>query len=442
MDNIAKSSSSGDFHVADSEVNVAPEVAFQGVNRKAITGLSFASLVIFALSVGLIGPSLTAISRDLQIDLALTGILVLPTFLGIFIATCITGVLSDIFGRRIVVSGLLFISLGLILFGISRQFFALLVGSLLVGLGAGTVEGVISALLIDIYPLRKGYVLNLSQVFGGLGALIGPLIVGVIIGSGGSWRGAFYISAAMSGIVTLLFRLQRFPSAAGLVQQDTDSDILGSCTSSVCENVEKTSMLDGRFLVSLVRNKVFLLSGLSLILYVAAEQGFGVWISAYLEEILYANPFLASCGLSVLWGSLVVGRVVSSMVIERLSYDAFLILSSVGAALGIVGACAVTSISTAILFIGVTGFLFSGIFATLLANAGDKFTSHRGTIYGLLIASGSLGGLLYPPFMGYIAKAVGLRFSIASTSLLLILLAYIVYYTKRSWRSENGSVGV
>lgn len=61
MDNTIKSSDSGESNAIDSEVCAFSETTSQRVNSLAITGVFLASMMIFALSVGLIGPSLTTI---------------------------------------------------------------------------------------------------------------------------------------------------------------------------------------------------------------------------------------------------------------------------------------------------------------------------------------------------------------------------------------------
>jgi fucose permease len=85
------------------------------------------------------------------------------------------------------------------------------------------------------------------------------------------------------------------------------------------------------------------------------------------------------------------------------------VVSGIGSALG----CAVLLLSNSIAMMAagaiIVGLSFAAIYPTVLAMAADRYQRLAGTIFGLLIAFGLIGGMSFPWALGHISEAYGVR---------------------------------
>ena len=113
----------------------------------------------------------------------------------------IAGRLTDIFGRRLglAVSNLFF-AVGNLICGLSTNYYTMILGRVLAGIGGGGMISVATFLTSDLTPLRKrGTMQGIANVWYGAGAMLGAVIGGLIqdhtvLG----WRFAFFIQVPPS----------------------------------------------------------------------------------------------------------------------------------------------------------------------------------------------------------------------------------------------------
>ena len=113
----------------------------------------------------------------------------------------IAGRLTDIFGRRLglAVSNLFF-AVGNLICGLSTNYYTMILGRVLAGIGRGGMISVATFLTSDLTPLRKrGTMQGIANVWYGAGAMLGAVIGGLIqdhtiLG----WRFAFFIQVPPS----------------------------------------------------------------------------------------------------------------------------------------------------------------------------------------------------------------------------------------------------
>ena len=125
--------------------------------------------------------------------------------------------------------------------------------------GGGLIEGVASALIGDLHPERKGYSLNLSQVFFGIGAFAGPLIPGYLLSFNLNWRLSYITISLVTFVLFGLFLRVEFPFL----------------------NHARTEELYSGKILKLFKSKEFLLLSICMIFYGAAEVGLTSWIPMY-----------------------------------------------------------------------------------------------------------------------------------------------------------------
>ena len=121
------------------------------------------------------------------------------------------GMLMDRFGRKVAaVPSFALMALGIGLIPFTRDFTTLLLVAMLIGLGNGLGSGLMMTLGADLAPPgATGEFLGIWRLIGDIGAVAGPLVVGIVAEAAGLSRGAWVLSIAGWLAVVTLARLVR-----------------------------------------------------------------------------------------------------------------------------------------------------------------------------------------------------------------------------------------
>src|SRR4029453_12727110 len=153
------------------------------------------------------------VRRDLGLSYAELGLLLgLSTYGGTLLEPFV-GVLGDTRWRRlVVVAGGLGLVVALLLFALADSFLVMLVGLLLLFVGAGAFVSLGQATLMDLDPDARERNMARWTVAGGVGAVAGPLVIAAVAGIEGGWRWAFAAFAVVA-LVEVVFVTSRWPHA-------------------------------------------------------------------------------------------------------------------------------------------------------------------------------------------------------------------------------------
>jgi MFS family permease len=137
------------------------------------------------------------------------------TYIGIVMVIMqggLVGLLVKRFGeKRLLLSGLAFLALGLLLLPLSNNLAFLVVAMGILAIGDGAVTPISSTLLSFSTPGEvQGEILGLSQGVGGLGRVFGPLLATTLFAWGGAWF-SFGLAALLS-IIALLLAIPHIPT--------------------------------------------------------------------------------------------------------------------------------------------------------------------------------------------------------------------------------------
>ncbi|MGH2344143.1 MAG: MFS transporter, partial [Chloroflexota bacterium] len=236
------------------------------------------------------------------------------------------------------------------------------------------------------------------HTFFGIGALLGPLLIGACLALHAGWRPAWIVAAFATLALVLLYSRLRLPERRVAAEPVS----LGG-------------------VVSLAREPLLLVLALMIGAYVGAEVLVGDWAATFLQETHHLGKVSAATSVSLYWGGLAAGRLFSGVLTRWCSGRTLLIGYtglSVAATVALVGA---PTAPLALIALTITGIGYAAVFPLVMAIAGEVFPGMTGSAAGLLIAAASIMGTIFPWVGGVLVQYVDAR-----AAMLLALPATIV----------------
>ena len=295
--------------------------------------------------------------------------------------------------------------LALLGFSFSQSFIWLVLLSIPLGIGAGSVD----AALNNYVALHfKAHHMNWLHSFWGVGATLGPILMALSLDGPLSWRGGYrtvaFIQLSLSAI--LLFSLPLWGKHQALVIQKSDNHA----------QAKK---------VQLFKTKGLLFALITFLCYCAVEISIGLWGASFLvAKSLTAE--IAAKWIAAYYGSITAGRFISGFISIKVKNTDMI-------RAGIIAAIA----GTILLFIPLgqqlTGlpFVFIGlglapIFPSMLHETPNRFGKQASqTIIGYQMASAYIGSALLPPAIGLALNRLDMNLfpALIATGLVLVLIA-------------------
>ena len=332
------------------------------------------------------------LSPALGFDAAQNGTIAMWQGVGLVVASVSVGPLIDLKGKKIaLLAGLGLISISFwTLPSVGKDFGMVRIMLTVLGLGGGIVVTGANALVSDVSESRRGSMLNLLNLFFGLGGLLTPLIKTDLLGN--SAVAMCYTAAAMATITLVVNAIAPMPKPTG-------------------ERGFKAAEIG----VVVGRPALYFLA-LFLFLYVACEVGVWNWLVEYLTTVrgLEAGTAQHILALGFALG-LLIGRIVVSRLLINISALQVTLGAAVAMAVTTFWMLQSTSPSAAWVAVFCAGMAMAPMFPTTLAMVGDAFPRMTATAMGIVITCGWLGLVVSSPIIGDVAHAQNL-----GTALLII----------------------
>lgn len=250
--------------------------------------------------------------------------------------------------------------------------------------------------------------MNLVHMFFSVGALVSPVVVGVLLNAFDSWRPVFWLTMAPTAVLLFLAWKAPFPRTGRSG---------ASAASMPAPPVRRPA--GGGAIRDILRNRSVLVGSVVLFLYVGAEIAVSDWIVLYLQKQLGLGILASSSGLTILWAGLLVGRYLNSLLARSRSGRQLVLAAGV---LGVIsGLCllAARSVLPAFVCLFLLGLSMSGVFPIVMAELNSRDPSRSGRVTGVLAVAASLGAVVFVPIAGAAAEAVGLKFALGIPAVLM-----------------------
>ncbi|RKY05272.1 hypothetical protein DRP77_01490 [Candidatus Poribacteria bacterium] len=365
--------------------------------RRAILS-SYISMVAIAVVVNAPPVCLTSIKAELGLTDSQGGALLSALFWGFALTILITGPLADRFGvKPFLLSASLLQIAGLAACSLSRSFGSMISGALLMGMGGGMLEVLVTPLICLLWPGNRTGAVNLCHSFYSSGAVLTVLSASLLLRAGVSWR-VVYLAGTLPPI---LF-------GAGYLASPLPRTFL-------------LSDGDGPDLRALI-GPLFALMLICMLLGGGTELGVAQWIPAYLEEAVGASKLGGAFGLALFSGAMALGRMGMGGISAKIRPLTLLQLLSASCALLIFFSSLARAVPVIALLFGFLGLCVAPFWPTIMAICSERFPGGGATMFTLLSAAGNGGGMIFPALVGLISDRAGLRVGIGTLALLPILL--------------------
>jgi fucose permease len=336
------------------------------------------AIFVYGMIAAMLGTILPELSERFHLTPTQNGTIATVQALGLIIASLAVGPLLDTQGDKAgLILGLASIAVALFLLPRAGSYRNILLLLFLLGMGGGIVVTGANALANGVGGAQSAIVLNLVNLFFGLGGLATPFIAANVFKK--NWVRLCYTIASLTVVALAVQAIAKMPAPTGNAQ----------------------------FLLAQVgpilgRPVIFML-GLFLFLYITCEVGVWNWLPRH----LIAQGIPESRALNILSLGFALGLLIGRVAISPVLAHAPAIEVTLGASI----AMAVTTFlmlqtnkpSVAFALVFIAGLSMAPVFPTTLAITGQAFPQMTGTALGFVITCGWVGLAVSSRIIGSIA---------------------------------------
>ena len=279
---------------------------------------------------------------------------------------------------------------GLALLGLSQvPNFPLMVAlAFPLGLGAGSVDAGLNHYVAEHYSSKH---MNWLHACWGVGATLGPLIVGSILAGGGAWsQGYLTVACGQLGLACVLFASLGLWKNQGAARHDPSKVAAGGRA-----DTPRWAQVLAAFLFAL---------------YGPIEIGTGLWAASVLIESRHFDPGMAGLAITLFFGSIMGGRVLIGFVSERVGNRRLIRIGLCVAMVAIVLLMIPGWPPLAFGGLALLGLGCAPVYPSLMHETPRRFDPLTTVkVIGWQVAAANIGGAILPAAFGVLAARLGLE---------------------------------
>lgn len=371
--------------------------------------LAFISL---GLPDSVLGSAWPVMQNDLGASLDTAGYLYMIVAVGTIISSLASGRLLKRFGTGHVTLVSCVMTAGALFgFHLAPSVLWLALFAVPLGLGAGAVDAGLNNYVAIHYEAHH---MNWLHSFWGVGATLGPVIMGRMILSSGKWSSGYLVISIIQASLVLILLLS-------LPLWDKQGSHSPDSVDTAAKNKQKKKdHTIGRSGLTLALTSFFF--------YCGAEATVGLWGSSFLANIKNMEPAQSAQLVSFYWGGITVGRFISGFISFRLSNKHLIRLGQIIALVGAVLLIMPLPTQVTIVSFLLIGLGLAPVFPSMLHETPARFGKERSQyIMGIQMAVAYTGSTLLPPLLG----------TVASRTSLFIFPVVVLVYALIMWLSSE-----
>lgn len=349
------------------------------ISLLSVIYLAFISL---GLPDGLLGAGWPSMYPQFNVPVSYAGIVSVIITAGTITSSLMSDRLTCFIGAgRVTAFSVATTAAALFGFSLSPAFEVLCLWAIPYGLGAGGVDAAINNYVAVNYSSRH---MNWLHCMWGLGAAVGPYIMGFCI-QGGSWKLGYQVV----GVIQIALTVVMFRSLPQWKRRNTDSP-----KAAAAVKLSRVMRVPGAAQIVI-----------TFFCYCAIEQTSMLWASTYFSNMRGVAADEAAFYGSLFLIGITVGRFASGFIAVRLNDLQMIMLGMVVIGVGV--ALLFASLKA---WIAIVGFLVMGlgcapVYPSIIHATPGLFGEDRSqSVVGIEMASAYLGALAMPPLYGFIAQ--------------------------------------
>ncbi|MCX6046003.1 MAG: MFS transporter [Chloroflexi bacterium] len=387
------------------------------MNRQQ-TNLGLIGYVFVGTAAVLIPSIMPSITKEFVANgmtLAAIGLIFPAGAVGGILGNILSGIGSDVIGRRrLVWLSALILSAALAFTAGAKLWGLFMVGYVLVSTTQAALSTGINAMIADANRESRARALNILHGVYGAGATVSPLIIGYLIQRGLQWRWAL----GGVGLIWLTYSIVAYLLSRTLAPE---------------ARTGRAQKLD----LAMLRDVPFL--GLFVIgfIYNGVAVSLLGWVAVFMQKSAGFSTLFSVSMISVFYVALTIGRFLCAAYAERLGYAKTLLVLAFGITLTY--PLVVLGINNPLLMVtGVflTGLSLSGLFPTSLAYGSRLYPEQTGTLSGTLSVALTLGSMIPPLWTGVVASIWSFQVALGVNYLLVLPLIFLALYLGRIERRD------
>lgn len=334
--------------------------------------------------------ALPSIKEEYGITGLLGGVIVALHYAAAFFFPFLFGTIADRIGRKPV----LLLCFGLVIAGlifVTKVPLALFVclGIFLIGGFNCVLESSTSSMLSECNPGQENQLMNLSQMFFCLGAMVAPLTNRLL----GAWRKNYLLICGIFLVLMVGMALTALPPPHQTEKKDKKEKASGGV----------------RLVVRVLRSKYNLLLLACMFLYVGVEECSSFWCGEFVVSVL--GDIDTSFYLSAYWMGMCLCRLILTFIKGRTHLLTLIATLLSVADFGAMFLCR-GPVGMMLCFFG-AGFLISPIWPLIMTEATVSNPDLPDTAAGCTSSAGSVGAILMPLLLSTATEISGIRMSFA-----------------------------
>ena len=347
----------------------------------------YASFISLGLPDGLLGAAWPTLQGELAVPVSYAGIISMIIALG----TVISSLVSDRVTRRLGAGRVTLISVGmtaaaLLGFSVSGSFWMLCLWAVPYGLGAGSVDAALNNYVALHYASRH---MSWLHCMWGVGASVGPYIMGGVLSGGGHWSGGYrwvaLLQVALTAILLLSLPLWNGRSEPEAAAQDTPA-----------LSLPEVLKLRGAKEVIVM-----------FFCYSAVEQTAALWTSSYLVLCKGMMGEEAAFLGSLVFVGITAGRALSGFLTLKFNDTQMIRLGEGIVGLGVAILLLPLGVEASYVGLILVGLGCAPIYPCIIHSTPDHFGADKSqAVIGVQMAGAYVGTCLMPPLFGWIANHI------------------------------------
>lgn len=378
----------------------------------------YISFISLGLPDSMLGAAWPMIYGEIGAEVSMAGLISMTGCFGTVISSLSFSKIAKHFSTRTITAVSIFItSFALFLMSKATTIYMMLPISLLLGLGGGCVDSALNNYVSLHYSTGA---MSFLHGFWGVGTTIGPILLGIIIPLGYTWRNGYRVLSSIQGVILLLsllaFPLWKMQEKSNKAKEEEIVEVIGAKRA--------------------LKRKGAVYALLGFFAYCSLENTIMVWNATYMVKTGLGESTAASYSSLFFWG-MTAGRILSGFIADRFGDTG---MNRIGGFILVLSILLIPFVPVeyfwiVLLLMGLGCAPFYPMMMHQTPRLYGKDAS--ASLIGLQMASAYVGSTLAPPMFGFISKIFGMWLFPLYLGVFFVVLVYSTE-KKRSLLSTMG----